>query len=186
MGGCHDVLTKEHKGESRSRYRLCIPPCPHYIKQAGYTQFVSGMIGSEACRVDSRGGRLPAFWGLPLRTLCILENSLWGGSFYQRSSQCRPRFHRGGAVAVLVGIADGSDEGNEDGWAPIFFLSHQIQRPLSGIGSPPHGSLPPPRERARHSACLLPRRGTGRTSMSFRKLNVCTSILWKKRKRKMN
>ncbi len=47
MGGCHDVLTKEHKGESRSRYRLCIPPCPHYIKQAGYTQFVSGMIGSD-------------------------------------------------------------------------------------------------------------------------------------------
>ncbi len=44
-------------------------------------------------------------------------------------------------MAVLVGIADGSDGGNEDGRAPIFLLSHEIQRPLSRIGSPPHGSF---------------------------------------------
>ncbi len=34
---------------------------------------------------------------------------------------------------MLVGIAGGSDGGNEDGRTPIFFLSHQIQRPLSEI-----------------------------------------------------
>ncbi len=45
-------------------------------------------------------------------------------------------------MAVLVGIADGSDGGNEDGRAPIFFLSHQIQRLLSEIGSPSCGSSP--------------------------------------------
>ncbi len=33
----------------------------HVISRAGYTQFVRGLIGSEACRVGSRGGRLPAF-----------------------------------------------------------------------------------------------------------------------------
>ncbi len=26
----------------------------------GYTQFLRGLIGSEACRVDSQGGQLPA------------------------------------------------------------------------------------------------------------------------------
>ncbi len=45
-------------------------------------------------------------------------------------------------MAVLVGITDGSDGGNEDERAPIFFLSHQIQRPLSEIRSPPRGSSP--------------------------------------------
>ncbi len=45
-------------------------------------------------------------------------------------------------MAVLVGIADGSDGGNEDGRDPIFFLFHQIQLPLSEIGSTPHGSSP--------------------------------------------
>ncbi len=53
-------MSKEHKGESRSRYRLCVPPCPHYINERGYTQFVRGLIGSEACIVGSQGGRLPA------------------------------------------------------------------------------------------------------------------------------
>ncbi len=38
-------------------------------------------------------------------------------------------------MAALVGIADGSGGGHEDRRAPIFFLSHQIQRPLSGIRS---------------------------------------------------
>ncbi len=45
-------------------------------------------------------------------------------------------------MAVLVGIADGSVGVNEDGRDPIFFLSLQIQRPLSEIGSPPRGSSP--------------------------------------------
>ncbi len=90
-----------------------------------YTHFVHGLIGSEACRVGSRGG--PHCESLPLRTL-----RSWKTLFEER----------GGAVAVLVGIADGSDRGNEDGRAPIFFLSHEIQRPLSRIGSPPRGSFP--------------------------------------------
>ncbi len=65
-------------------------------------------------------------------------------------------------MAVLVGIADGSDGGNEDGGAPIFFFSHQIQRPLSEIGRPPRGSS-------------SWRKDT--TSMSFRKAECLPSIL---------
>ncbi len=48
------------------------------------------------------------------------ENSLWGGSFHLRPrSTCR-------AAAEA-----------ENGWSPIFFLSHQIQRPLQCIVLPP-------------------------------------------------
>ncbi len=45
-------------------------------------------------------------------------------------------------MAVFVEIADGSDGVNEDGRAPIFFLSHKIQHSLSGIGSLPRGFSP--------------------------------------------
>ncbi len=48
-------------------------------------------------------------------------------------------------MTVLVGIADGSDGGNEDGRAPIFFRSHQIQR----LGSEAHPAVLPPGERPR-------------------------------------
>ncbi len=36
-------------------------------------------------------------------------------------------------MAVLMGIADGSDKGNEDGRDPIYFLSLQIQRPSGSL-----------------------------------------------------
>ncbi len=81
--------------------------------EQGYTQFVHGLIGSEAYRVCSRGGN-----------------------------------------------ADKSDGGDEDGRAPVFFLSHQIQRPLSGIGSP-HRSSSPPEKRIDAPPVFLPRGGQG-------------------------
>ncbi len=40
-------------------------------------------------------------------------------------------------------LSRGLTGGNEDGRAPIFFLSHQIQCPLSGIGSPPRSFFLP-------------------------------------------
>ncbi len=88
---------------------------------------------------------------------CMLsEGSIWGGSFHQLSPRCRHCIRRGCTAAALVGIKVGSGGGNEDGRAPIFFLSHQIQRPLSGIGSPPRGFFPS--WGAWRSACLPPRR----------------------------
>ncbi len=115
------------------------PPSHTTLNERGYTQFVRGLIGSEECRVCSR---LPTLWVASTAYASLPENSLWGGSFYQRSSWGRPFFCRGGVVAVLVRIADRSDGGNEDERASIFFLFYQIQHPLSGIGSPPLGSSP--------------------------------------------
>ncbi len=76
-----------------------------------------------------------------------------------------------GTVAALVGIADGSGGGNEDGRSPIFCLSHQIQCPLSGFGSPPCGFFPP--ERGLYAPPVFLRGGkktkktTRRTKMRF-------------------
>ncbi len=58
---------------------------PHYIKWD--TQFVRGLIVSEACRVGSRGGRLPALWVASTTYASLPESSLWGGSFHQGSSR---------------------------------------------------------------------------------------------------
>ncbi len=120
---------------------VCVPPCPHCIKRAGMHTVCawSDWEWSMLSRL-SRGPTACIVSGFHCVCFAPGENSLWGGSFHQRSSRCRPRFHRGGALAVLVGITDGSDGGNEDGRAPIFFLSNQIQ--CSEIGSPPPGSSP--------------------------------------------
>ncbi len=58
---------------------------PHYIKWD--TQFVRGLIVSEACRVGSRGGRLSALWVASTTYASLPESSLWGGSFHQGSSR---------------------------------------------------------------------------------------------------
>ncbi len=50
---CLKVHLKLHfKGESRSHYRLCVPPCKRCW---GYTRSVCGLLGSKSSSVGSRG-----------------------------------------------------------------------------------------------------------------------------------
>ncbi len=105
----------------------------------GYTQSACCLIESRARRVSSWWSWLPAC-GAFFHCVCMSSEafSSWV-SLHLRSLRCPSRFRLCGAVAALVGIAVGSGGGNEDGRSPIFSLSHQIQRPLSGFGSLPHG-----------------------------------------------
>ncbi len=119
-------------------------PSLQRVKRAGlHTVCAMVWLGAKHAESALEGADCSHYEWLPLRMLHSRgENSLWGGSFHQRSSQYLPRFHWGGAVvAVLVGIAGGSDGGNEDGRAPFLFLSHQIQRPFfppeKGFDAPP-------------------------------------------------
>ncbi len=118
---------------------------PRYITSGGYTHSVRRLLGSKTCGVGSRGGWLPALWAAAAAKASLPEDSLRGGGLHQHFSRCWPRFCRGWVAAALVGFTDGSGWGNGDGRVPIFFLTHQIQRPLSGIGNPLCGFFPPGR-----------------------------------------
>ncbi len=68
------------------------------------------------------------------------------------------RLSRGPTARIMSGILCFAPGGGNSLWRFILVL--------------------PPRERARRSACPFPRRGTGRMSMNFHKMYVCTSKLW--------
>ncbi len=132
------------------------PPCLHYIKQRGYTQLVRGLIWSEACRVGSRGGRLPALWVASTAYTSLPENSLWGGSFHCGHGNRRwIRWREWRRVSPYL-LPFPSDP------APALW----DRKPAPRFFPPEKGLLPP-------------RRWTWRTSMRFfSKLSVSTSILW--------
>ncbi len=171
--------------QSRSRYRLCVPPCPCYISSGIHTVCAwSDCSLLQACRVALEGADSLHFWvaSTAYASLPGGGDSLWGGSFHQCSSRYLPHFRQGGEVAVLVGITDGSDRGNEDGRAPIFFLSLQIQCQLSEIGSPPPRFFPS--EKGLDAPPVFYRGwGQGGRRWAFTKRNVCTRILWTNVKR---
>ncbi len=91
-----------NKGESRSRYRLCVPPCLHYIKRAGIHTVCAW---SDWKRSMQR--RLPALWVASTAYASFPESFLWGGSFHQRFSRCRLHFRQGGAVCKPGGSMSG-------------------------------------------------------------------------------
>ncbi len=108
--------------------------CPLQALKLSSTVAISGtklVLGREQIAVHSSlqmyftHSVLSAFlWGI-FDCVCMLSEafSSWA-SLHLRSSQCWSRFCQCGAVAALVGITDGSGEGNEDGRSPIFSLSH--------------------------------------------------------------
>ncbi len=127
-------------GRGRAASQAVCSSLPAQYYGWGYTQFVCCLLESRARRVSSRGSCLLCEC-LSLRMLAL------GGLSSKREPSpaflvVPARICRGGAAAALVGIADGSGGGNGDWRAPIFFLYHQIQRLLSGIGSSPHGFFP--------------------------------------------
>ncbi len=40
-------ISKANEGESRSRYRLCVPPCPRYNTSGIHTVFAMIWLGGE-------------------------------------------------------------------------------------------------------------------------------------------
>ncbi len=96
---------KTNKGKSRSRCRLCVPPCPCYIPSR-----------------DTYSLCVVLLWVKHAQS-ALERASLRGGSLLKCSSQCWPRFRRGGAAAAFVEFAVGSSGGNADGRVPIFFLT---------------------------------------------------------------
>ncbi len=133
-------------GESRSHYRLCVPPCKRKAFSAGDTHSLcvvclraeQAQLSREltarvkkkkkTLRARSRRRSLskepsPAFLAVPAR-FAEIKAERWLRSWESQMDQV---------------------EGMKTGESLSSFFSHQIQRPLSGFGSPPCGSFPPER-----------------------------------------
>ncbi len=124
---------KEHKGESKSSYRLCVPPCPHYIKWAGIhtvcawsdwgwsmQSIVSGFhcVRFAPGNLSLRREFSPAFLAVP----APLRPKQSGGCAHGNRRWIRWREWR---------------------WASPYLLPFPSDpAPLSGIRSPPCGSSP--------------------------------------------
>ncbi len=146
--------------QSWSHYRLCAPPCPHYISSGIHTVCASSDWEWSMQSRLSRGATARIFEWLPLRMLRSRgENSLWGGSFHQRSSVERWLCSWESQMDQMEGMKTGEPLSSS---FPFRSSAHSLR-------SEARPAVLPPGERARCSACLFLRRGTGRTSMSFHK-----------------
>ncbi len=127
-------------------------PAHTTANERGYTQFVRDLIGSEARRVGSRGG---------FHCVCFATGKL---SFLVVPAPLPPsrsvgRCLRESQMDQMEGMKTGEPLSS-------FCPNRSSARSLRLEARP---AVLPPGERARRTACLLPRRGTGRMSMSFRK-----------------
>ncbi len=147
----------------------CVLLPAHIISRAVYTQFVRGLIGSEACRIGSRGGRLPAFLS-GFHCVCFAP----GGKilFEEGVFTSVPRSTCPASAEVERWLCSWESqmdqmEGMKTG-EPLS-SSFPFRSSAHSLRSEARPAVLPPGERARCSACRFPRRGTGRTSMSFHK-----------------
>ncbi len=60
---------KTKKGESRSQYRLCVPPCPRYITSGDTHSLCVVCLGVKHAESNLEGAGCPHCEWLPLRTL---------------------------------------------------------------------------------------------------------------------
>ncbi len=157
-----------HKRESRSRYRLCVPPCPQYIKRVGIHTVCAWSDWERSMQSRlSRGPTARIVSGF--HCVCFAPGNL------SLRRELSPAF-----LAVLAPIMPRRSSGCARGsrrwirrreWrrASLYLL------PFSSIPAPalwdrkPAPRCLPSGEWARRSACLPPRRWTWRMSMNFRK-----------------
>ncbi len=139
----------------------CVPPCPRYITSGIHTVCAMIWLGVKHAESALEGADWPHYEWLPLRMLRSRGGELsLRREFSWASSQHLPRWR--GGWRELRG-------------APIFFLPIRSSARFLRLKTRP--AVLPTRERARSSACLFPKRGTGRMSMNFHKRYVCTSML---------
>ncbi len=131
-----------------------------------------GLTGSEACRVGSRGG--PHYKWHPLRML----RSRGGGKLsLRREFSQRPRSTCHAAAEAEQWLCSQMDQMEGIKTGDPLSSSFTIRSSTRFLRSEARPAVLPPGERARHSACPFLRRGTGRMSMNFHKMYVCTSML---------
>ncbi len=71
----------KHKGESRSRYRLCFPPCPHYITSGDTHSLCVVCLGAKHAESALEEADCPHCERLPLHTFCSPKALFEEGAF---------------------------------------------------------------------------------------------------------
>ncbi len=155
-------------GESRSHYRLCVPPCKRKAFSAGDTHSLCVVcLRAEQAESALEGADCPCKKKKKRHCVLALGGVLWVKSLHLRSSRCRP-------VSRKTRRSAGCARGNrrwirwkERRRVSPYLLSFPIRSNARSRGSEARPAVLPPGERARRSACLSPRRWTWRMSMSF-------------------
>ncbi|KAI2645959.1 Retrovirus-related Pol polyprotein from transposon 17.6 [Labeo rohita] len=130
-------------GESRPRFRLCVPPCKRYITSGDTHSMCVVCLGAEHAMALFEEG---AFTSVPQ-----------GAG--PASAEAERALHSWGLQMDLL-------EGMETG-DPLTFLTRQVRCLFRGFGSP----LLPPKGRALLSTCHPPKRETWRVRLRSHSLN---------------
>ncbi len=146
----------------------CVFLPAHAISRAGYTQFLRWSDWEWSMQ-----GRLSARIMSGFHCVCFAPGGGGGElslrrEFSPASSQHLPRCRWGGAVAVLADGLDGKIKKGD----PLSSSFPPIRSSARFLRSEARPAVLPPRERARRSVCLFPRRKTGRMSMNFQNVRL--------------
>ncbi len=109
------MLKATFKGESRSLYRLCVPPCPRYITRGDTHSLCVVCLGVKHAKSALEGAGCPHCERLPLRTLRSQRVLFEEGAFTSvprgagpASAEAERRLHSWGSQFDL---AEGMDTG---------------------------------------------------------------------------
>ncbi len=142
---------KTNKGESRSRYRLCVPPCPRYITSRDTHSLCVVCLGVKHAKSALEGAGCPHCERLPLRTLRSRRVLFEEGAFTSvprgdspTSAEAERRLHLWG---LQLDLAEGMETGvSLSSSSPARSIAHSL-------GSDAHSAVYSPQRAG--SALLL-------------------------------
>ncbi len=142
---------KTNKGESRSRYRLCVPPCPRYITSRDTHSLCVVCLGVKHTKSALEGAGCPHCERLPLRTLRSRRVLFEEGAFTSvprgdgpTSAEAERRLHLWG---LQLDLAEGMETGvSLSSSSPARSIAHSL-------GSDAHSAVSSPQRAG--SALLL-------------------------------
>ncbi len=153
MSKIYLIDCSKKEGESSSCFRSCVPPYGRYMVPGNTHDLCMVCLGAENAWSVIEGADCVHCEHLPMHLLCS-QKALFDaeGAFTSIPRGAGPT----AAKAALVRFATGSDGGNGDGRVPVFFPTHQIRRPLPGIGSPLGSYFSPRCGELRLRPCVAP------------------------------
>ncbi len=136
---------KTRKGESRSQYRLCVPPCPCYITSGDTHSLRVVCLGVKHAELALEGAGCPHCERLPLRTLHSRRALFEEGAFASvprgagpASAEAKRRLHSWGSQ---LDLAEGMETGGSlSSSSPARSIAHSLGSEARSAVSSPQGA----------------------------------------------